>query len=134
MKKIVNNIIPFEGFIAMTIWPFIFVRKGMAPKFDDVAENHENIHGEQQKEMLGVGILLGGIVSMITACAWWLLLFVPIFFWWYLIEYCLRSIFGTGNAYRKILFEQEAYSNERDFGYLKNRRPFAWLCPPSKKA
>lgn len=127
MKKVINSVIPFEGFIAITIWPFVFVRKDLAHKFDVVGENHENIHAEQQKEMLGVGALLGGLLLMITGSLWWLLL-VPIFFWWYLIEWILRSVFGTGNAYRNISFEREAYANEKDMLYPSVRRKsFAWM-------
>lgn len=132
MKKIVNSIIPFEGFIAITIWPFVFVRKDEEKKFDSVAENHESIHAEQQKEMLGVGWLMAGILLIITGSLWWLLL-IPIYFWWYLIEYCLRSVFGTGNAYRNISFEREAYANEKDFDYNRRRQSFAWLGYLSKR-
>lgn len=30
MKKIYNNIIPFKGYTAMCLWPFIFVRNDEA--------------------------------------------------------------------------------------------------------
>lgn len=126
MKKVVNNIIPFEGFVALTIWPYVFVRKREQQRYDSVADNHEHIHGDQQQEMLGLGALLGGALVLITGSLWWLLL-LPIYFWLYLIEYVLRSIFGTGNAYRNISFEREAYANERDFDYTRNRSSFAWL-------
>lgn len=126
MKKIINHFIPYEDFIAMTVWPFIFVRSELKYLFDDVGENHENIHGRQQVEMLIVGLVLAGILALV-GCGWWSLLALPVFFWWYLIEYLLRAIFGIGNAYRKLLFEQEAYANEKDFTYLKHRRPFAWI-------
>lgn len=112
MKKIVSNIIPFEGFVAITIWPFVFVRRSEEDKYDSVADNHEHIHGEQQQEMLGAGALIGGLLIMLTGSLWWLLL-LPAYFWWYLIEYALRSMFGTGNAYRNISFEREAYANEK---------------------
>ena len=126
MKKVINNIIPFEGFVAITVWPFVFVRKSEEDKYDSVADNHEHIHGEQQQEMLGAGALIGGLLIMLTGSLWFLLL-VPVYFWWYLIEYALRSMFGTGNAYRNISFEREAYANEKDFDYNSNRSPFAWL-------
>ena len=126
MKKVVNNIIPFDGFVALTIWPFVFVRRSEEGKYDSVADNHEHIHGEQQQEMLAAGALMGGALMILTGSLWWLLL-LPAFFWWYLIEYALRSMFGTGNAYRNISFEREAYANEKDFDYIRNRRPFAWL-------
>lgn len=126
MKTVINRLIPFEGFVAITIWPLVFVRKDELDRFDGVAANHEDIHGEQQKEMLAAGALLGGLMVMITGSLWWLLL-LPAYFWWYLIEYALRSMFGTGNAYRNISFEREAYANEKDFDYNRNRSPFAWL-------
>ena len=110
MKKIVNNIIPLKGFVTLTIWPFIFVRKDKEHKFDAVAENHENIHGCQQKEML----------------------IIP-FFLWYLIEWVLRAIFCTGNAYRNISFEREAYSNEKDMNYIGRRKWWSWIEYMKKK-
>ena len=125
MKKIVNKIIPAIGYIAMTFWPLLFIRKENAYQFDDVAENHENIHARQQIEMLIVGAVLA--VGLYFLIGWWCLFALPIFFWWYLFEYILRSIFGTGNAYRKIVFEAEAFANEKDMEYLKHRTPFAWL-------
>lgn len=126
MKKVLNDIIPFEGFVALTVWPYVFVRRSEEGKYDSVAENHEHIHSEQQQEMLGAGALTGGLLIILTGSLWWLLL-VPVYFWWYLIEYALRSMFGTGNAYRNISFEREAYANEKDFDYNRNRSPFAWL-------
>lgn len=50
MVIIKNNIIPFKGFKAITLWPFIFVRKNYS--FNEIDLNHENIHGKQQLELL----------------------------------------------------------------------------------
>lgn len=130
--KIVNNVIPFKGFIAITIFPFIFVRKDVEEKFDAVAENHETIHCEQQTEMTIVGAILSVILFFITSI-WWSYLLVPIYFWWYIIEWLLRSIFGTGNAYRNISFEREAYANENDLEYNNQRNLFAWLLYMKRK-
>ena len=126
MKKIVNSIIPFEGYVAMTFWPVVFVRRDEEEKFDKVAENHENIHKAQQKEMLAIGMLIAGLLLMITG-SWWSLLLLPVYFWWYVIEWLLRSMFGTGNAYRNIAFEREAYANEKDFTYIGRRKWLAWV-------
>lgn len=126
MKTVINRLIPFEVFVAITIWPFVFVRKDESDKYDSVAANHEDIHGEQQKEMLCVGALLSIALVLITGCLLCFLL-IPIYFWWYLIEYALRSMFGTGNAYRNISFEREAYANEKDMEYIRKRSSFAWL-------
>jgi len=40
MKIIYNKIIPFKGYKAMAIWPFIFARK----KLSEIDINHEKIH------------------------------------------------------------------------------------------
>jgi hypothetical protein len=31
-------------------------------------------------------------------------------------------------AYRNLLFEQEAYDNEKDLNYLTKRKHYKWLC------
>jgi len=123
MLIIHNHIIPFDGFEATTIWPFIFVR---SQSFDEEDENHENIHGGQQLEMLITGSMLA-VVLCVSGAGWWSLLTLPLFFWWYLIEWIVRKMFGTGNAYRKIAFEAEAYANQGDMDYLRHRKSFAWL-------
>lgn len=93
MVIIKNNIIPFKGFKAITLWPFIFVRKGCS--FNEIDLNHENIHGKQQLELL----------------------IIP-FYIIYLIEWIIKG-------YRNISFEKEAYSNEYNLDYLKNRKHFS---------
>lgn len=125
-KVIFNDTIPFKGFIAMCLWPFIFVRNNAANHYNTVANNHEHIHAEQQKEMLLVGIVLAAIGYVFVGL--WALLFVPLFFWWYGIEYLYRlcQYRNTKKAYRNISTEREAYANEKDLIYLTNRRRFAW--------
>lgn len=126
MKKVYNIFIPAHGFRAMTIWPFIFIRLEEKREYNDVDDRHENIHGEQQKEMLCVAVIIAAILFAV-GCAWWCCLIpLPLFFWWYLIEWLLR-LFGKGNAYRNISFEREAFSNEKDESYLSKRKRFAWI-------
>jgi hypothetical protein len=105
MKKIVNDILPWEGFTALTIWPFVFVRRDLLDRYDDKAVRHERIHGLQQKEMLLIG-----------------------FYLWYGIEYLLRlaKYRNKEDAYFNVSFEQEAYMNQADGGYLRNRKWYAW--------
>ena len=106
MKKIYNNIIPFKGYTAMCLWPFIFVRNDEAEKFSAQTERHENIHGAQQRELLLVFfLLLYGIEWLVKLC-----------------HYRNRI-----TAYKNISFEREAYANQHDVTYTDNRKPFAWI-------
>lgn len=79
-------------------------------------------------------MLFVGIVLAILGCAfglgWWSFLFIPCFFWWYGIEWVIRSIqyMNWHEGYRNISFEREAYFFEGDEGYLKRRKHFAWFC------
>ena len=104
MIVIRNNIIPFPGYSAVTVWPFIFVRRGTW--YSNNIDRHERIHGRQQLEML-----------------------LLLFYLWYGLEYIIRLCITRDHnrAYRSISFEQEAYANERDQDYLKHRRWYAWL-------
>lgn len=107
MIKIYSNIVPPSGFIAMTIFPFIFIRKKMSRCFDDVDERHETIHGRQQIELL-----------------------LLLFFVWYGIEYVVRWIcygFDGKLAYKNIAFEQEAYLNEHEEFYITQRKLYSWI-------
>ena len=63
MVIIKNNIIPVKGFKAITLWPFIFVRKECS--FNEIDLNHENIHGKQQLELLIIPFYLIYIVEWI---------------------------------------------------------------------
>lgn len=119
-----NNILPIKGFKAMALWPFTFVRKNAI--FGKVAENHENIHGAQQLEMLVVGAILAGILAII-GCGWWSLFALPLFFYWYGIEWAIRKLFTKQDAYKSLAHEREAYDNEENLHYLDERKLFAWV-------
>ena len=134
-KLVFNKLIPFSGFLAMTLWPFIFVREELAKRYSTVVNNHEHIHAEQQhihaeqqKEMLIVGFALA-LIGFVFGLGWWALLFVPIFLWWYLLEWIIRiPVEGSSRqAYRNISFEREAYANEKDLAYLGSRKHFVWI-------
>lgn len=103
MKIIENSVIPFGHFLAINLFGFLFVKKGKMDKVSDKVINHESIHSAQMKEML------------------WLF-----FYLWYVIEWFIR-LFQKGDAYRSISFEREAYDNEKDMEYLKNRKHYAWF-------
>lgn len=129
MIKVYNNIIPFKGYLAMTVWPFLFIKSKYRYQFNAYDENHENIHGRQQFEVLVVAVALAlMLILSLDLSWWWMLTPLAVFYIWYGIEYVIR-LFLYGNhkeAYRNISFEQEAFMYEKDFGYLaKDRKPFA---------
>ena len=132
MRKVYNDIIPFKGFMAMTVFPFIFIRNGCT--FNEVDERHETIHGEQQKEMLPIGIALAFILFLF-GCGWWSLLALAIYYEWYVAEWLVRIMlmgfsgdwWNTHKAYREISFEQEAYFFQGDPSYPDRRSRYLWF-------
>lgn len=99
-----NRFFLFNGYRAITLYPFIFVRND-SDKFDKVLINHEMIHMHQQHELL-----------------------VLPFYLWYIFDY-IRKLFiysSPRKAYRNILFEREAYINESEPSYLMTRKRFAF--------
>lgn len=89
---------------AVTIFPFIFVRK-RGLKSDTILINHERIHIMQALELL-----------------------IFPFYTWYLLEFLIRYIQFRDfhQAYLNISFEREAYANEGNSSYLKNRKLWAF--------
>ena len=118
-----NDMIPFDGFKAITFFPFIFVREDCS--FNKMDERHERIHGRQQIEMTILGIIIA-VILFLTKCGWWSLCPIGLFYEWYVTEWLIRFIVGN-NAYRKISLEQEAYDNESDPQYLDDRMAFSWI-------
>lgn len=102
MKVIINKLIPMKGYIAMTTWPFIFAKK----ELDKYTLNHENIHGEQQKELL-------------------ILVFIFLYCLEYIIKLCIT--FNHNKAYKSISFEQEANRYENDLNYIFTRHHYTWV-------
>lgn len=128
MKIVYNNIIPFEGYLAMCVFPFIFVRKD-ARNLTVKDINHEKIHGMQQIETHIVALILAVLLAAVGLFSWWWVFVSPlVYFALYGLEYIIRWIcygFDTREAYRNISFEQEAYMNENDLTYIKYRHLFA---------
>jgi len=125
MKIVYNNIIPFKGYLAMCIYPFLFVRKD-APKINKVDINHEKIHGYQQGETTFLFLVLA-ILGIVTSVFPWWCIFIPFvcFYAFYGLEYVIRLFaygFNMKEAYRNISYEQEAYANEKNLAYLSNER------------
>jgi hypothetical protein len=129
VKVVYNNIIPFEGFIAFTFIPWIFVRENLRHKYDDTADRHEHTHVHQQVECLVVGAVLT-VILLSVGCGWWSLIPLGFFFELYLLEWLLKwpiCFVMNKDAYRSISFEQEAYEHEEEVGYNNVRKHFAWV-------
>lgn len=122
-----NKIIPFAGYKAMAIWPFVFTRVPIS----NVTLRHETIHGRQQMEMHIVSLVLAIFCAAVGLFSWWWALVSPLmYFAFYGIEYVIKLPcynFNTRKAYRNISFEREAYLMQGDADYIKNRKPFAWV-------
>ena len=120
-----NTILPLKGFDAITVYPFVFVRKDRL--LSDRLIRHEAIHGEQQKELTMTGAALAAALWYFIG--WWSLLFAPLFFWWYCVEWLVRLLIyrNADKAYSSICFEKEAYGNQDDADYLKTRKLFAFI-------
>lgn len=93
-----------QGYKAITIGPFVITKPNTV--LDPIDIQHESIHWAQEKEML----------------------IIP-FFLWYVIEFFIRLIIyrNWNKAYKNISFEQEAYNNQEDSEYIKNRKHYNWI-------
>ncbi len=98
MKVIRNSIIPFKSFSAINLFGVVFARR--EAYLSETVLNHERIHTAQMKE-------LGYIFFYII----------------YVLEWLVR-LFLSGNAYRNISFEKEAYFYESVQNYLKWRERY----------
>jgi len=94
-----------RNYVGLTIWPFIFVKEDILKK-DIILINHEKIHLKQQLELL----------------------ILP-FYIWYICEWLIRTLLylDSYKAYQNISFEREAYANENDLDYVKNRKAYGFL-------
>lgn len=89
-----------KGFVGITLFPFIFLKKKDL-KQDLILINHEKIHLKQQKELL-----------------------IIFFYLFYVLEWSIK-MFTYKNSYltyQNLSFEREAYQNENNLSYLKNRK------------
>jgi len=84
----------------IALFPFIFIRKP-EDKENKILINHEKIHLRQQLEML-----------------------IIFFYIFYVIEYYywFFKLKNSDLAYKRISFEREAYTNERNLNYLQKRK------------
>lgn len=104
MIFISKHIIP-KGFIGLTLYPFIFLKEKDL-KQDASLINHEKIHLKQQLELL-----------------------IVFFYLFYGLEWLIKLLkYKNGYlAYRNLSFEREAYENEDNLNYIKNRKTWAFI-------
>lgn len=105
--KTLNRLSWFMKIGGITLWPFIILRERYNvpnANYSKRIVNHESIHIKQQEELL----------------------VIP-FYILYVTEWFIKLFFYGKEAYYNISFEREAYANENDYEYLKNRRFWAWL-------
>jgi len=105
MFLIINKFFIPKGYRGITIFPFIFLRY-KTDKKDLVILNHEKIHIYQQLELLILPFYVLYLVHFLVN----------------LIKYKNKDL-----AYRNIIFEKEAYANETNLNYLKNRKLWEFL-------
>ncbi|WP_299059936.1 hypothetical protein [uncultured Polaribacter sp.] len=104
MIFIFKHIVP-TGYDGITLFPFIFLRTKKL-KEDSILINHEKIHLKQQLELL-----------------------IIFFYLMYILEWLFKLIVykNFNSAYLNISFEREAYQNENNKNYIKNRKLWAFL-------
>ena len=110
IKIKVSKIVP-KGYIGITLWPFgIYVSKEKY-LIDEKVINHEKIHWNQQKELLGI-----------------------FFYLLYGIEYVIKMFKYGRNAYYNLAAEREAHKFDDILHYLEIRKRYVWLKYIFKKA
>ncbi len=99
MFLIVSKYLIPRGYAGMTVFPFIILSDEKY-KFNKVTINHEKIHFRQQLELL--------------ILPFYLIYFGNLF-------YNFLKFKNLEMAYFNVIFEREAYANEKDLNYLKSR-------------
>lgn len=103
MLIIKNKLLPIgKNFFAINLCGVLFAKGDCSP----YVINHEKIHSRQIYELL----------------------ILP-FYLLYILEWIYRFLQFRNfyKAYKNISFEREAYSNEKNMNYLKNRKLFGFL-------
>jgi len=89
----------------MALFPFILIKRRQ-DFFNEQLLRHEEIHIQQQLELL-------------------ILPFYILYFIHYMVN--LFIYFNHDKAYRNIVFEKEAYQNDKDSMYLSNRKAWSFI-------
>lgn len=126
MICIKNNLIPFKGYKAINLFGIVFTREDLTDK----EKNHERIHSLQIVESAILGFyLFSSIVLIFNLSSWWILLSLVSFYIFYGLEYVIIRLFHKkqNDAYHDVSFEEEAYVNDDNLEYKKERIPFNWI-------
>ena len=99
----VSKIVP-KGYNGITLWPFGIYFSDEKFLKNNRINNHESIHWEQQKELLGI-----------------------FFYLLYGIEWVWKTGIYGKHAYGNLAAEREAYTFDNDLKYLKTRKRYKWL-------
>lgn len=103
--------LPFKGFGSITLFGFLVRRRSKKnTPVSDFMWVHENIHHAQAFDF---GLWYFGYI---------------LFYLLYVLEWLIKlptALFGY-RPYYSISFEKEAYVNQSNPNYLKERKPFAW--------
>lgn len=126
MRLIWNKYLPPKGFLAITILHWILLREEYRNRLTasrlQQTVRHESIHEQQWLDFTPswfpdwLRCIIGGVLFYTTYVIEWLIK-------------CIISLFTLGKvkAYMSISYEQEAYKNQDNLSYLKERKHFSWL-------
>lgn len=109
MRIIRSRHFPRAPFHAINLGGVVFVNTRWG-ELTATELRHERIHTWQQWELTPVG-----------------------FYLWYVVEWAVRRpwsrpVSDPHRAYRSVAFEREAYAQQGNVAYLRERKPFAWMC------
>lgn len=107
LKKVYNKYFPFQGYVALMFYPWVFIREDKKQKYTARVSRHETTHALQQVETL------------------WLLFFVIYGLEW-IIKLPLCG-FDFLKTHYSISYEQEAYNHEEETYYNDVRKHYAWM-------
>lgn len=125
MKVKYSKIIPFKGFAAITLFGTIFIREELKEYYSPdtyrykVLYNHESIHESQAMDYI-FNKKDNKILYIIGFIIFYILYIIE-----YLIRLFLKLFFWKSKPYKNLIPEVEAYTYEKDFKYLNNRKSFS---------
>lgn len=128
MKIIKTKHFPFGSYAVFNLFGILFTKIDLSPEII----NHENIHSVQMLECFIITfILILLLIGLFNISIFWLLLSIFSFYIIYGIEYLFIKICNIKDSwnsiYYKVNFEKEAYDNQTNLDYLKERNLLAWI-------